>query len=616
MLTTLRAAFSALMLLGFYILALALIGGLGYASAWLFQDGAGTAGAKLAYLTIITAAGVLSVLWKVLRVKSQPMPGVAVSPQQAPQLWQLVTELAAVAQTRVPDVIVLVPGVNAAVSEDSKLLGLIGGKRHLYLGVPLMQAFTVAQLRSVVAHELGHYSRKHTRLGEIAYRGQLAILVTVASLRGNIVGFVLRPYAWLYRTVAAAVNRRQELEADQLSVQVAGRRTAAATLREIPVVDAAWNFYETRYIDPGWEAGYAPTAADFFGGFPQLLAARPDELARLRDEPPPSKQSRFDTHPSIAARVAAMAALPSSVDGPEWTDTRPASELVPHFGSAIEVVARTAINFGRRQQLPWAEFVAVSMLARQQHQADLVYRAAARIARSPRADLGTVLGLVEAGRLRDLAIESAVARDFRAPMLALLRLAAVRSGVAQWRPSWTSPAQLVRADGRPLDLDEIAELAVDPATLAQARARLAADGIDVASAVQVETVATARGSSIVGGLANVKVDEAPHDVLLLDTGLILRPCPKGSEGGKQRLVAWATSAPPAELAKANRFVAFEDIASATIDKRVPIRVSLRLHNGQTIRVYETWGGESLTKSSADDLREAITAFVAAPAVGA
>jgi Zn-dependent protease with chaperone function len=613
MLTTLRAVFSALLLLGFYVLALALLGGLGYVSVWAFQDGAGAAGAKLAYLTIATAAGVLTVLWKVLQVKSTPMPGVAISPQQAPQLWQLVAELATVAQTRVPDVIVLVPGVNAAVSEDSKLLGLIGGKRHLYLGVPLLQAFTVAQLRSVLAHELGHYSRKHTRLGEIAYRGQLAIMVTVASLRGNVVGLVLRPYAWVYRSVAAAVNRRQELEADQLSVQVAGRSTAQATLREIPVVDAAWNFYETRYIDPGWAAGYAPTTADFFGGFPQLIAARTDELARLRDQPPPAEQSRFDTHPSIAARIGAMADLPSSVDGPQWTDTRPASELVPHFDSAIEVVARAAINFGQRQQLPWNEFIALSMVTRDQQQADLVYRAAARFARSDRADLGTVLGLVESSRVRELAVEVNATRDFRAPMLALLRLAAVRSGAAQWRPSWTSPAQLVRADGQPLDLDELATLATDPATLAQARARLAASGIDVATAVQVETVATAHGSSIVGGLANVKVDDVPHDLLLLDHGLILRPCPKQTDGGKQRLAAWARSAPPAELAKADRFLAFEDVASATIDKRVPIRILLTLHNGQTVKVYEGWGSESLTRTSAESLRDAVTPFVVAPA---
>ena len=69
MLTTLRAAISVLMLLGFYVLALGLVGGLGYASYWLWQDHAGAGAAKLSYVTIVVGAGVLLALWRVMRAK-------------------------------------------------------------------------------------------------------------------------------------------------------------------------------------------------------------------------------------------------------------------------------------------------------------------------------------------------------------------------------------------------------------------------------------------------------------------------------------------------------------------------------------------------------------------
>src|SRR5258705_1515010 len=174
MITTLRAAVSVVMLLGFYVLALAIIGALGVASVLLWQEHAGSGATKVAFFTLAAGAGIVAALWRVLRPKPEPMTGVPVVRSQAPQLWHTVHELAATAKTRVPDEIVLIPMVNAAVSEDARLLGLLGGRRRLYLGVPLLQALTVAQLRAILAHELGHYSGQHTRLGAIAYRGRLA----------------------------------------------------------------------------------------------------------------------------------------------------------------------------------------------------------------------------------------------------------------------------------------------------------------------------------------------------------------------------------------------------------------------------------------------------------
>src|SRR6185369_2772589 len=185
-----------------------------------------------------------------------------------------------------------------------------------------------------------------------------------------------RQYGRLYLLVEAAVSRRQELEADQLSVRVAGRATAQATLRELPVLNAAWGFYSRSYVQPGWEAGYAPLSADFFGGFQRLLAARANELAELRTEAPPEEQSRWDSHPSVAVRVAAMDAMP---DQPVPVDTRPATDLVPRFDRAAEVLFEGVAAVEGRRQVGWDEFTTAGLLAEEQRQADVVYRAAARL---------------------------------------------------------------------------------------------------------------------------------------------------------------------------------------------------------------------------------------------
>jgi len=617
MITTVRAAVSAVMLLGFYVVCLGIVAGLGALSAYLWQEHLGVAAAKLSYVTLAVGAAVLLALWRVIRARPEPMPGLQVTEAQAPHLWQMVRELAGLANTRTPDEIRLIPIVNAAVTEDSRLLGLIGGQRRLYLGIPLVQGLTVAQLRSVLAHELGHYSRNHTRLGEIAYRGQEAVLGTVRQLSGNFVGWLLMQYAKVYALVTAAVSRRQELEADELSVRVAGRATAQATLRELPVIDLAWAFYEQRYIDPGWEAGYAPTAAGFFGGFGAMLAARPAELASLRGAAPPTKQSRWDSHPSIAARVMAMDRMP---DPAPAVDPRPATILIPMFDRASEAVAAQSVKFEQRTQLPWEQFGATSLLIQEQRVADQIYRAAARLNGSAGGGLAGVLALVEAGRLGDLAAEFfpratryEATHRFAEPMTLLLRVAAVRSGAATWRHTWNGPAMLVGRDGRELDLSDIVVLAMAPETVGHARQRLAALGIDVAAAVVVDQVATAHGGDIIGGLANVQFNGLPHDLLILDNGLILTACPKSTDGGRARLMQFAQSAPTPELARGNIFLPYEEVQSASVVKTSPIRIELLMRNGQTLRIFETWTGDRLTKNSSDVLREAIKPFLSAPA---
>ncbi len=604
MLTTLRATIAVVMLLGFYVFAVAVIGGLGWLTYFAFATGHGLAGGKLGYVTIAVTGAIAVALWRVIKAKPELPSGLPVSRQQAPELWSIVGELASELKTREPDQILLVPDVNAAVTEEAKLLGLLGGRRTMLLGVPLLQGLTVAQLRSVLAHELGHYSGSHTRLGPVAYRGRVAVIGTVQQLSG-FVGWFFRLYARIYLLVEAAVSRRQELEADQASVRLAGRTTAQSALRELPVLVAAWNFYFGRYVAPGWEAGYAPE--NIFGGFGELLRHRSDELERFRAEAPPSEGTRWDSHPPIATRVEAMAAMPDSAAP---ADPRNAAELIPGFDQACLALERSALKLGDRTVLPWDEFAGHGATASAQGAADEILRAVARATGGGRADLGTVLDLVEAGRLGTVGglLTGAPVNA----LLTLVSLAAVRSGAARWRHSWSGAPTLVGVDGTPFDAGEIVRLALVPATVPEARSRLAEVGIDTASASLVQATATAKGAGIIGGMANVKVDGAPHDVLILDSGLIIIPGPKSTDNGKRRLIALAQSRPLAELASEHRFLPYEEVAAVTVLKEVPIKVEVALHGGQKVTLQESWSGDNLGKKD----RELLVAGLASRVVAA
>ena len=612
MITTIRAAISVVLLLGFYVLALALVGGLAYASYFAWTQDAETGATKLGYFTVVVAIGVLLAFWRVVRARPTLPAGLPLAPDQAPQLWALVRELAAQARTRAPEQIMLVPEVNAAVVENARVLGLVGGERRLYLGVPLLQGLTVGQLRAIVAHELGHYSGQHTRLSAISYRGRLAVFGTAEQLAGKFGGWIFKLYARFYVLVESAVSRRQELEADRSSVRVAGRATAQSALQETEIIAAAWSFYETTYVDPAWDAGFAPQ--DMYAGFGAMLTARSAELAELRTQTGGEKQSWWDSHPPTAARIRAMDAMP---DSGVSADTRPAADLIPLFDSRCVDLSRDALRIEGRTVLPWPEFSGRAVAIHEQRLADAVLRVAARLAGTPTADVATVFELLAAGRLRELAeplvdtsSPEVTAREFIEPLSLVLRVAAVRSGAAQLTLDWAGAPALTSPTGVPLDLREVARLAVEPATLETARARLAELGVDVRTTIQVDTVATAHGGEIADGYANVKVDGAPHDLIILDNGFIMVPCPKKTDGGKSRLVGLIQSGPVAELARHNRFLSYEEIARTEITRRIPMRFRVTLHTGQQIELHTQLTADTLTKDTQMVLATAMAQFLA------
>lgn len=270
--------------------------------------------------------------WRALRLRRSEPAGVPVSRADAPRLWAMLDDAAAIARTRPPDTVTVVAEAAATLSERTRLLGIIGGRRDLYLGLPLLQAFDVAQLRAVVMHEVAHASPRLGRLAPMAYRGRVAVCRTVPRIHPrNPAGLLLRAYATLYRRVDAPVTRQQELAADALAARFAGARAAAAVLRDVPLVEAAQRLFYAEYLGPGWQAGHVPD--DIFGGFLRVLAARAEELTAARSRELSAVPSVWDTHPPVAERLAAIAA--SSAASSAAPPSAAAPDLLPSAAGSV-----------------------------------------------------------------------------------------------------------------------------------------------------------------------------------------------------------------------------------------------------------------------------------------
>jgi Zn-dependent protease with chaperone function len=599
MINAARAGLSAVLLLGFYVYAFGIVAALGVLTIVLVDRVPGAVVSKLGYLTLAVAGAVLYATWKVLRAKPKPMPGLVLSERHAPLLWAEVRAIAAEVRTRVPDEVRLVADVNAAVSEDTRLLGLRGGRRYLYVGLPLLQAMNLAQFRSVLAHELGHYSHQHTRLGALTYRGMNTMVQTIVRVGPtSLAGLLLRIYARVYHLVSAAVSRTQEIEADRASVRVAGRQAAASALRELPALDAAWAFYLNNYVGWGLDSGHAPS--DVLAQFPTLLAARAGELAEILITHATEVASRYDSHPPIGVRIALMEREPEARVA---VDTRPAGVLLGDLEAAAAELEAEVLDFGDRTRVPFQQYAAIAMQWHTQREADVLYRAAARLTGAVRGHLGVVLDLLDSGGAEGL--RRAVLRPgqlsnprsaqdaFHGYVGAALAAALVGAGAASWRHSWSEPVTLVDAAGEPLDIDALAALAAG-GKVADVRARLSALGVDAGAAAAGETSATAVGAEALAGIMNAKIDGKRQDLVILDTGLIIVP---GVVRLKQRQVRprmhhMLTAVPPRELAgmPGHRFVAYEEIATAALTRRVPVTYEFVLHSGEQLKIR--WSSES------------------------
>jgi Zn-dependent protease with chaperone function len=465
--TSVRAVQALGLLAGFYLIALgalALIVGFDVLVFEHLGSSSSYGALKLVALSVLVAIPLIRGVFLVRRPKDVPPPGISVSEQQQPELWARVRALAGAVGTRAPDEIRMIPAVNAAVSENPRLLGLIPGHRRMLIGVPLLLGLTEPQLDAVLAHELGHYSNRDTRLAGITVRGRQSLITVVEHARASgrgITAALFASYANLYIRVSESVGRRQELAADLAAARIAGRDHAAGALRQVPALDAAYDYYLEHYAGAGWDAGVLPLAEEFYGGFRSLLSnpKRQQELAGIRQELPVQPTTPYDSHPPMPERVAALEALPA--DGRTVTGAElPASALVRDLDQLFAAVAATALppQAAGKRTVGWNELTVAAgqaaLVARSSFLTEAVQQAWGR----PLTGLPDLLDGIDAGQLDAIAAQlptteaatgatGRAAREIartaaRHAVRPLVLLALVDSGRARFVHSWDEPLHL------------------------------------------------------------------------------------------------------------------------------------------------------------------------------
>ncbi|MEU8814682.1 hypothetical protein [Actinoplanes sp. NPDC048796] len=356
----------------------------------------GTVAVQVAVPLAIATAGLLCYATiRALRLRRPTPAGVPVTRAQAPRLWAMLDEAAAVSAVAPPDGVTVVAPATATLAEHARFGGLAGGRRELYLGLPLLQAWDEARLRAVVAHELAHGSPKlGGRFAPLARRGRTALARIVPRIPARSpAGPVLRLWARWFRAVDDPRAREQELAADRVAAEFAGPRAAAAVLRDGPVLDGMQQLFHVEYLSPGWQTGLVPD--DVFGGFLRVLAARAEDAAVLRARGP-EQPGPWDAHPPVAERLAALAAI--TPEGPE-PESPPAGDLIPDLPGLARALQAVAFPSTGRTVVTWDEFFGAARTAEMEREADASLRALSHAAGTPIRTADAVLHLSATGHL-------------------------------------------------------------------------------------------------------------------------------------------------------------------------------------------------------------------------
>jgi Zn-dependent protease with chaperone function len=364
----LRAVVALVLVAAFYAIALACVAGLSFAS-WEVAHftaqvrGRGILWVGLAALALFAAA--IIVAWSIIprRDRFAP-PGPELLRSEHPQLFKEIQRVAQMVGEREPMHTYLVPEVNAFVTERGGFMGFFG-TRVMGLGLGLLSTLTVAELRSVIAHEFGHFAGGDVKLLPWIGKARAAMIRTVSNLAKSIetgsgeLGLVVLIF-WLVRAPFEAfarffirftqsLSRAQEIAADSMAIAVAGSKTHARALATVNRAGLVFGAYFREDVEPLMAVGRLPPLAVGFTRFLSSgLVSRAFEHIQSTE---PGPADPYDSHPPLHERLAHAARLDTVVVARK-NDSEPALTLLSDV-AGCELALANFVTDNTLERVSW-----------------------------------------------------------------------------------------------------------------------------------------------------------------------------------------------------------------------------------------------------------------------
>ncbi|HCA05933.1 M48 family metalloprotease [Chryseobacterium sp.] len=245
---------------------------------------------KISYYTLIAAAGLASIgifvfyfmikfIFKTNNYTTRHL--VEITRSQQPELFSIIDDIVTETQVKAPKKVFFSPDVNASVSYNSIFWSMFFPvRKNLTIGLGLINSTSTGELKTILAHEFGHFSQRSMKVGGYVHHAQKIVYETVynnkeyenmiMSFSGNTfftlfgaisVGFI-NVFQFILKKVSsflfqkhASLSREMEYHADAVSTFLTNPQEQISSLLRIELSDSAFhysfNFYtqsEQKYL--------------------------------------------------------------------------------------------------------------------------------------------------------------------------------------------------------------------------------------------------------------------------------------------------------------------------------------------------------------------------------
>lgn len=232
---------------------------------------------KVHWVTIMAALGIILMsgmlgyflirfIFKKRSVADDPTH-IEITREQEPVLFAFIDAVCDECKAARPAQVVLSPGVDAAVMQNTSIWNLIlPARKKLLIGGALVDSLTLTEFKAVIGHEFGHFSQSSTKLGVAVYNLNRIIISTINDdgeiqntinkLSGihTIVNFflmisvnIMRGMVWVLvkmfeviNVSSKALSRQMEFHADSVAVSVSGSKAIGTSLYRLSFAASAF----------------------------------------------------------------------------------------------------------------------------------------------------------------------------------------------------------------------------------------------------------------------------------------------------------------------------------------------------------------------------------------
>lgn len=377
-----KAIFSIVLFIIVYLLLLLLAIGIfvgsGYAAIAMI-------GAKPSFITLMLGIGIIGVgffilyfMVKFLFAKSNSDYSylTEINLTEEPELHKMIQELVDEIETDFPKKVYISPQVNASVFYDSGFWSMFFPvKKNLHIGLGLVNATTVTELKGIIAHEFGHFSQKSMKVGSYVYNvnkviynllyenedygnavsswasksGYFAFLIHIAFAFNKMTQHILQ---FMYKIVNVnymGLSREMEFHADEIAANTVGSEPMINSMLRMDLAsnsfDNVLDYYNRKIEKSVTTTNIFPqhTLAMHFMANSNKIAIEhnlPKVESDFYERFNKSKlviKNQWESHPATEERISAFKKLNIAL---KQIDNRPANVLFSNISHAQEKVTK------------------------------------------------------------------------------------------------------------------------------------------------------------------------------------------------------------------------------------------------------------------------------------